>query len=273
MATEHTRPLLLSLIMMTALSLVPMLSHAAVFWDDEMEAGSPFEAPYAIGIGAMAYDTNVKMSGAGSLRLEYPTQCEPLALGNVGCGGGAGREIPPTDNLYRRIYFRMSGQGPIVTPSRLFETSVKTFTKMLRATSDGINKEWWMMGCCGSKRFLLTQENTPPGGATNVFTNFTLTDNRWYCLETHDKLGTPGVANGIAEAWVDGVNVLTKSDILNRQAGNNNLWNRVEVFRQTGRGNIWWDRFATGNTRIGCLGATPASDTTPPAPPQGLVIR
>ena len=81
MSTEHTRPLLLSLIIMTALSLAPMLSHAAVFWDDEMEQGNTnFLPAYMLSTmipgGNMAYDTNVKFSGAASLRYNYPAICQ-----------------------------------------------------------------------------------------------------------------------------------------------------------------------------------------------------
>ena len=260
-------------VMMIVLSFLPTVSHAAVFWDDELEAGTPFGVGYSIGIGAMAYDTSVKFSGSGSIRLQYPPECEPLAVGNVGCGGSADRTVPLTDTLYRRVYYRMSGQGPVVTPTGTFQTSVKTFTKMLRTTSNGITKLWWMMGCCGSKNLMITLENVPPGASTNKFSSATLADNRWYCIETHEKLNTPGVANGIAQAWIDGAQVLNVTNIKYREAGNNNLWNAVAIFRQTGRGNIWWDRYATGNTRIGCSGSIPQGDTNPPTTPAGVSVR
>ncbi len=75
MSTENTRPFLLFLIIMTALSLAPMLSHGAVFWDDEMEEGNTDSShaymPSTMIPGVnMAYDTNVKFSGNGSIRVE-----------------------------------------------------------------------------------------------------------------------------------------------------------------------------------------------------------
>ena len=259
---------------MTALSLRPMLSHATVFWDDEMESGTiGFDVNTAmIPGGAATFDTSIKFSGTGSLRLNYPPACQTLTTSNQ-CGGGGTRAVPLTENLYRRVYFRMSGTGPNPTNSGVFEISVSAFTKMLRTVSDGLNREWWSMGCCGSKAFLAGLEHVPVNEATNVFTSTSLADNRWYCIETHEQLNTPGVNNGVLEAWVDGVKVLTRTDILFRLAGNTNMWNGAGVFRQLGIGNIWWDRYATGDTRIGCLGATPASDTTRPGPPQRLVIR
>ena len=257
-------------VMMVVLSLLPTLSHAAVFWDDEMEAGTPFGAGPSIANGAMAYDTSVKLSGSGSIRLNYTPECEGATFGGPGCGGSAGRTIPLTDTLYRRVYFRMSGQGPIVTPTGLFQTSINTFTKMIRTTTNGINQQWWMMGCCKSKNFMVTIENAPPGGASNKFSSATLADNRWYCIETFEKLNTPGVANGISQAWIDGAQVMNITNIMYRLAGNNNLWNGVAIFRQTGRGNMWFDRIATGNTRIGCSGSIPQGDTTPPSIPSGV---
>lgn len=251
-------------------SLSPILSHATVFWDDELQAGTPFGVSYSIASGAMAYDTNVKFSGSGSVRLNFTPDCEtggPISP----CGGEASRAIPFTDDLYRRVYFRMSGQGPIATSTGLFQTAIKPFTKMLRTTSDGITKLWWMMGCCGSKKFMITLENVPqPGAATNYYSSATLADNRWYCIETREKLNTPGVANGIVQAWIDGVQVLNVTNVPYRLAGNNNLWNRVAIFRQMGVGNFWWDRFAAGNTRIGCSGSITQDDTTAPTIPSGV---
>ena len=278
MSTENTRPFLLSLVIMTALSFAPMLSHAAVFWDDEMEEGtSGFSPDYMVSTmiptGAMAYDTTVKFSGSGSIRLNYTPSCEPRTFGGLGCGGALSRSIPLTDDVYRRVYFRMSGTGPTPSDSGSFETSIGNFTKMLRTVSTGLRRAWWVMGCCGSKRWLHGDEHVPINGATNTFSSITLADNRWYCLETHEKLSTPGVADGILESWVDGVKVLNKTGYVSRIAGSTDQWNGMGVFRQTGRGNIWWDRYAAGDTRIGCLGSGNQTDTTPPVPPQALVIR
>lgn len=52
-------------VMMVAVALLPTLSHAIVFWDDQLEAGTPFGVNYAIGSGAMAYDTVSSLAEAG----------------------------------------------------------------------------------------------------------------------------------------------------------------------------------------------------------------
>ena len=277
-STENIRPFLLFLVMMTALSLVPMLSHGAVFWDDEMEEGaSEFSPAYLastlIPNGVMAYDTSVKFSGNGSIRLNYPPACQTVTTQNQ-CGGSAERAIPLTENLYRRVYFRMSGRGPNASASGLFEISVSAHTKMLSTSSTGLNMDWWAMGCCGSKTFNFAAENAPsPTKEIPFYSSITLGDNRWYCIETHEQLNTPGVANGVVQAWVDGVLVLNKTGVMYRLAGNTNRWKSVGIFRQIGIGNVWWDRYATGDTRIGCSGVISQGDTSSPSIPSGVSAR
>ena len=287
-STENIRPFLLFLVMMTTLSLVPMLSHGAVFWDDEMEStSSPFYYAPNFESGTYAFDTSVKFSGTASIRINFPLACDiPYGQGTKGqCGGSLTRTFPDTASVYKRVYFRMSGstaQGATIqTPSGLFQSSATSHTKMLKGQSLVIGgasenniRHWWEIGCCGGKTFNLSAEHVPTYfSTTNYYSNIMLRDNLWYCIETHEVVNTPGVANGVAEAWVDGVKVLTRTDIMWQRAESNFLWHEFSLMRQNGAGNFWWDRFAAGDTRIGCLGATAASDTNQPAPPQGLVIR
>ena len=282
MVTENTRSLLLFLVIMTALSFVPMLSHAAVFWDDEMEEGNTdFSPAYMqstmIPTGVMAYDTDVKFSGNGSIRVNFPQNCDISGSLRGQCGGSLTRQFPPNTSPWKRVYFRMSGSGPNPTANGLFKSGF-TSTKMLKGETetdaDDKSRHWWQMGKAGGKGFLVSMENAPQRySTTDVLTSLSLQDNRWYCIETHEQMNTPGQSNGIAEAWVDGVKVLTKTDVIWQRAGSNRTWKEFSLMRQNGAGNFWWDRFAAGTTRIGCLGATSASDTTRPASPQGLVIR
>ena len=175
----------------------------------------------------------------------------------------------------------MSGTGPNATASGLFETYTSAYTKSFKGessrspTADNYARLWWGIGWGGSKNWIITVERSPvPSSARNLYSSITLQDNRWYCIETHEQMNTPDVANGIVEAWVDGVKVLSVSDVKWRNTGTDSeaLWREFAVIRQGGAGNIWYDRFAAGTTRIGCLGAG-TSDITPPTPPQGLVIR
>ena len=272
-------------VIIVVLSLLPMLSHAAVFWDDEMEStSSPFYYAPNFTNGVYAFDTAMKMSGTASIRVNFPLACDIPASSTVGqCGGALGRTFPDSASVYKRVYFRMSGSkadgATIQTPSGLFQASAGSHTKMLKGQSiqnlalptESTIRHWWEIGCCGSKKLNISAEHTPTWGSTqNHYTNITLQDNRWYCIETHEVVNTNGLPNGIAEAWVDGVKVLTKTDIIWQRAGSNFLWREFGLMRQNGAGNFWWDRFAAGNTRIGCIGSGGQSDTTPPTIPSGV---
>lgn len=51
---------------------------------------------------------------------------------------------------------------------------------------------------------------------------------RWYCIEGHVAMNTPGQNNGVLEAWVDGAQVFTRSDLAFRRAGED--WVEVNTF-------------------------------------------
>ncbi len=246
------------------------VSQATIFWDDEMESGnSGYGLPSN---GAMSYDTSIKFSGNGSTRLNYPSSCYPDASAQQNCGGFMDRTFTSTANFYRRFYIRLSAGFRISD----------VFTKIMRSDTTGPNSNWWVMGCCGSPEFLVSAQNVPSvGNAVNYKTNFDFTDSKWYCVETHEQLNTPGVANGIAQAWVDGALVMSVTNIIYRQAGDNSLFNNNRLYRQTGTGSIWYDRVAVGDQRIGCTGSSslppatssPSPTSPPPASPTGLTVR
>lgn len=57
-------------------------------------------------------------------------------------------------------------------------------------------------------------------------TGKSLTVKRWHCIETHKKLNTPGVADGVAEVWLDDVLVWRRTDYLFR----NNAATKFQTF-------------------------------------------
>jgi len=232
---------------------------ATVFWDDEMEPGN---TGYQIISGAMAYDHTIKFSGSASVKYTYGPECLE-DLDSV-CGGFIDRNFPPTASFYRRFYIRLSAG---------FQVS-NVFTKIMRSDTTGPNSNWWMMGCCGSRSFLVTDQNVPTiGDAVNHVSSFSLGDTQWYCVETYEQLNTPGVANGIARAWVNGTQVMNVTNIMYRQSGDNTLFMNNRMYRQSGVGNIWYDKVAAGDTRIGCTGPAQNAVSVPPATPTGLTVR
>jgi hypothetical protein len=257
-----------------AFLLFQSLAHATVFWDDHMDscATSGFCYQPHVDNGIYTFDTVTKFAGAGSIRANFPAQCNITGSLAGQCGGSMGRSHPDTANAWSRFYFRMSG------PGGAFRSSVLSSTKMVKRQSiqnsnatEFTMRGWINIGTNGAKRLFSAQENVPSWGRSqNVFTNITLQDNRWYCIETQEVANTPGVANGAARIWVDGVQVLNDSNVMWQRAGSNFLWREYAVMRQNGEGSFWWDEFAAGDTRIGCLGAV--LDTAPAAP-ERLVIQ
>jgi hypothetical protein len=41
----------------------------------------------------------------------------------------------------------------------------------------------------------------------------TLANNRWYCIEQHAKLNTPGRDDGVLQVWIDGIPAFERHDI------------------------------------------------------------
>lgn len=238
--------------------------QAAVFWDDELEAGNTgYGLPGGFSPPAMVFDTAVKFSGNGSLRYDFNANCYPDSSAQSNCGGFTDRTFPGTANFYRRFYIRLS-QGFTVSD---------VFTKLLRSDTTGPNSNWWTLGCCGQLKLIVGNQNVPSIGSTmNNYTSYTMPTNQWVCVETYEKLNTPGVADGVQQAWADGVQILNTTNVQYRMAGDNSLFNNNRLYRQTGLGSIWFDRIAVGDTRIGCLGAG-TGDTTAPAPPANFKVQ
>ena len=243
---------------------LPTIAHSSIFWDDELEAGNTgYGLPGGFSPPAMVFDTAVKFSGNGSLRYDYNANCYPDSSAQTNCGGFTDRTFPATGTFYRRFYVRLS-QGFTVSD---------VFTKLMRSDTNGLTSNWWTLGCCGSKQMEVHDQNVPVGNTSVYYHNFTMSDATWYCVETYEKLNTPGVADGVQQAWVDGVQVMNQTGIPFRASGDNSLYNNNRLYRQTGLGSIWFDRIAVGDTRIGCVGTPPSGDTTPPAAPTGFIAR
>ena len=283
-STENSRPLLLALVIMTALSLTPMLSYGAVYWDDEMEVfngsgqGSsraptggfnPLPANDPDGNPPMQVqaDTAAKFSGSGSLRYNYTSRCQVTdgSLGVQPCGGSSSRSFPNASAHYGRVYLRVSEDfqwGASNGQTKIFG---------VRSTT-GLSKLWFNFFF--GLGMIVSAENTPNNGATtNIPINMTMPREQWVCIEWYIAANTPGQPNGLLQTWKNGVMTTNRSDIQWRGSTNTSYLDFIHIYRQSGFGNLWFDRLAVGNTRIGCIGATPASDTTRPAPPRDLVIR
>jgi len=250
-------------------SLLPISSRAAVFWDDELESGNTgyplmFTLP-SCGGATSGNDTTNKVSGSGSLRLGYPSN-------DITCGGFADRSFSATTDLWGRFYIRLS-PGFIVSP---------VATKIMNNSTDGGGVSFWWAMYGGSSNLMITGQGYPPGiNAVNYFSNVgngnlrTSPEGGFVCVETRIKLNTVGSADGVIEAYKNGVLVMNHTGIVMRTAGTSTetvrfIFNRM--YRQYGQGDINYDRLAFGNTRIGPIGGEPPPTPTVPSAPTGLAV-
>lgn len=257
------RTLLLSLVVMAVLSLLPISSHAAVFWDDGFEAGT---SRYTI-VGGMSYDTGRVRSGARSLRQNF--------LGNHIQGGTfTDRTFNKTEELWSRFYFYF--------PSS-FQVDAQSQTKMMLQGEDCCYPSYWWGMLFGSPKLTVAVQGVIlPNGSLDTVNLYgsVIPRDQWVCIETHIKNNTPGVANGVVQAWINGNIAMNHNNIQMRHAVFNQknsptagfTLNRLYV-QYGGPGNLNYDDIAVGNTRIGCSGGGSSTDTTALQPPSGLHVQ
>ncbi|MEK6774526.1 MAG: hypothetical protein AABY64_11330 [Bdellovibrionota bacterium] len=241
-------------------------ARAATFWDDEMEAGNTgygalVTNPNICGnVAGFSYDTVNKVSGAASLKENFP------GLQYTGqCGGYADRSFPATDDLWSRYYVRLS-PGFIVSPT--------AYTKVMRNDTGTQLAHWWAMGP-GLNQLLVALQNYPTTGETRNFRpnegDGSLTRGQWVCIETRIKHNTVGKSDGLVEAYKNGVRFMHWPGLEIRkvsQGTQNAHFVSNRMYRQEGEGSINYDRVAFGNTRIGCIGSVvPEPIPLPPLPP------
>jgi hypothetical protein len=111
----------------------------------------------------------------------------PGIAGTYGRGGWGGRKADGTNGWSMRGGFGktieaphpMAGSTPIGTYAYLPET-------------DGLYGEYWPWS------------SGRPGALSN---------NRWYCIEQHVRLNTPGRRDGVVQVWIDGIPAFERTDI------------------------------------------------------------
>lgn len=241
------------------------LENAGWIFADGFCFQSPWTSPRTEPCSILDLSTDMAHNGAKSLKLTF--------------NGGQGQALsisppsPGTDR-YVRYWFRTVG----------FTYEASTGTKFVywRGDSDptgypnGVSGNYF-----GSRNHIFgIQNGTGPCGAPNCFYESPnmaarpLADNTWHCIEEHVKLNTPGVADGVLELWVDGVQTHGYYTELWKSSTTTSTmkWDSWQIIRQSGSGISYIDEFAIGTTRIGCSG-NPSADTTPPVAPSGLTLR
>lgn len=90
----------------------------------------------------------------------------------------------------------------------------------------------------------------------------TLDHGRWYCVEGHIDLNTPGVHDGLLEGWVDGAKAFSQPELAFRRAAESSIkiksfWFDIYYGGEESLVNneIHFDSLAFGPERIGCSDA------------------
>ena len=122
---------------------------------------------------------------------------------------------------------------------------------------------------------IVSAENTPADGSTtNIAIQYVAChESNGLCFEWHFIANTPGVPNGRCKCGRRDPNDCCETIYSGIGPTNTSAWDLVRLYRQSGSGNLWFDRIAIGEYADWVLRSTSASNTTRPAPPQGLVIR
>jgi hypothetical protein len=208
--------------------------------------------PGVEGIGIMEISSDRAFTGTKSLKLTY-IGLNPIKTCFID------RFHTRTPELYTRRHVYLQGFSGTNPPSKMMFTGENAYVN------------FWSVfeGSSNLHRYNLQGSTLPVAQQNPVLGN--IPSGRWVCIETHTKMNTPGVADGILEEWVDGSLRVSNKALLINAASQSSQHNFVRLYRQHGNGVIYLDELAVGTTRIGC--ATISSDTTPPLTPSNFVIN
>jgi len=255
--------IMLSLVLFTS-------SYADIYWQEDFEAPTNLDNWVQSAGTTPDVSTDLAFHGTQSLKAIYTGLATP--------GGKAmTRAHTNVEEVYTRFYYR---------------TAAFTYNETKHFRQDNLNTPYFYpnfwtknfgssreMGLAGQAVAELCTPDTGFGlyDSCNYLPNravVPLNDNQWYCIETHLKMNTPSVANGVIEMWVDGVQTLSytgrtfRGPNVSNPNGNSSLttFGGISIYVQNGTGLMYYDYFAVGSTRIGCSGSTLPG-------PTGLTVR
>ena len=251
------------------LSLLPISSHATVDWDESFE----YANDTAFGIvwdhsclGNPGISTTRAHSGTKSVRLHY--------TGTAGVDPGAGgcfmdRPHAASDTLYMRMWMYLDN----------FQVNFVGTKVQAQGPIGKYPSVWWDMESGNTVLSVVVQGIILDNGSQDsqvVFGGGAIPQNQWACIETRLTMSSPGVDNGIVQAWINGTQVINKTTQRMRAATINQLnyptaqFESIRIYTQHGVGDIYYDEIAVSrNARIGCTGS-PTGDIQAPLAPSNL---
>lgn len=275
------------------------------------ETGSVFFGK-PINFTPFSLDSTTKFAGSNSLRINFvgtQDDCNPKPCNG---GGYADRVYPggSSTEIWIREYVRFSsgfltaGGGAFGGPGLLASGTKGLYNFMISArcifnnqtqtpvpcgSPGSVQQEngWYVHWQWGSRQHYMAAQGlydaNPRYGSQNMLQNqavkFNQPDNKWVCHEYHIRLNSPGVSDGLYEAWstnmTDSGPTIKHSYYPNRQflgptpsdrMPSDARWFKLRMYRQDGLGSMWKDNILFSTTRVGCSGGVGSGgDSTPPA--------
>jgi len=251
-------------------------SNPDILWCDDFEDGSWF---------VTVTDKNNPLNDGWNAGPFGTADPQGKNFGRCGGAGAAGTNCAVTSGSHNGI-----GQAPAMADHdfnglvSVDEVYMRYYRKALPGFVWGGQKMWSVNPCCAGIGGIKFANNFVWGGATvgmlvtvyaedanrsqNV-SSIAFQPGRWYYIEEHIKLNTPGVANGVLEIWIDdcGANGLgcTGSGTL-RASHTNVRWRNAGDFSQMGSiwlenwanpasvGEEYYDQIVVSKARIGPMG-------------------
>ena len=266
MSSKNVKALRLSLVVTAVLSLIPISSYAVVDWEEG------FEYANDAAFGAVWKHSCLGDPGISTLR---PHRGSKSARQDFTTPGGCFMVRPldaRSDQLYTRWYMYMEN---------FTVNSVGTKITRHEDSLPGYPGIWWAM-LWGQPNMTANVEGIILDNGTQNTQNVSggaIPQNQWVCIETYLSMGTPGVDDGIVRAWINGTQVMNKTNqrmrsaTLNQRNGPDVKFGRVKMYTQLGYGVYYIDDYAVSrDARIGCT-ASPSGDTRAPLAPSNLSFR
>jgi hypothetical protein len=254
-----------------------MSAHA---WDEDFETPLAGRWEYLEGACSgspcqyLDISTDLAFSGTHSLKLLYNTD-----EGNDSHNVAIVRAIPQTDpTLFTRFYYRTHAftYSHVVT-THFYQGDLGTGVVHLTDSQEMAIAVQTSEDCYFSAS--LTQDCYANWNAVSNKAKVNLNDDQWYCIETETTMNSIGMDNAALRLWVDGVLTVEYKNFRLRGMspigpnGNSSLsgFNAISIYKHAGTGSMYFDRFAVGTTRIGCVAL--GKDITAPLAPVNLDVR
>ncbi|MCB0358332.1 MAG: hypothetical protein KDD44_01805 [Bdellovibrionales bacterium] len=250
-------------------------AHPAWLWCDDFESKAPLEARYReFQSDGGAFRRTTKDSRHGRAALKATWKEGDVRAGSLMQTFGRnpiGSQIRPTDDfseVYWRLYLKLA-DGFTGSPGKITRTTILAN----RSWAQAMIAHVWFHG--SKPGYIVLDPATGIGPTSELQTTHyndfphlrwlgqeeisqPLKPGKWYCIETHVRLNSPGRADGLFELWLNG-KLQRRRDNLNWRGRWNdyglnavmvsNYWNEGSPRKQS----RFIDSFVVSTKPIGCL--------------------